>query len=452
MVSQNANKRSESRLVWARLGIISVLIGVSLFGSLRNISQYFVDVDEPGWIVCSYYYTDMLMAHDWNINKWLGSDLGREAYNGAIDPHVGEWMLGFPLVAYRAATGHSYEHQAHDREMSRTEFPKPPPEVLGVARSVAAIFGIGCFVLLFLIGDRIGGIFVGATAAGMGMANVYVHFLFMRAYMDSIMLFFFLCWLLTMLHLQSAASRKTQAGLCVLAATFAALSTSVKISILPLCLVAVAVMIAIRSNLPVRWRVSLVALFAVWSVGGVHVLDPYLWPDSIVGRAEPSVAAALTPYGFAGYDKPSYARLPWLFVSRQRVMRSQTVRFGWKSNVFWHLHKGLLRELISPFVPPRRLVIFEMPLYFTLLGAIIVRLRGKSVEAPADSKVGGLATLSIVAVVYYFIIPFSTLWPHTWPRAPSQKRSRTARWSLFLPMVPHQTARKRWMNCTSTIR
>jgi len=33
------------------------------------------------------------------------------------------------------------------------------------------------------------------------------------------------------------------------------------------------------------------------------------------------------------------------------------------------------------------------------------------VEAPADSKVGGLATLSIVAVVYYFIILFSMRTP-----------------------------------------
>jgi hypothetical protein len=91
--------RKNPRLTFIAMTAVICLISASvLFPQIQSTKFH---GDESGWIFSAYYYTDLLIRRDFDLQKWECESCGPW---GALNMHVGKWLIGIPLLtdAHRA--------------------------------------------------------------------------------------------------------------------------------------------------------------------------------------------------------------------------------------------------------------------------------------------------------------------------------------------------------------
>ncbi len=78
---------------WVRiiclLGLVSLLSGYVLLGKMKTTPFH---GDESGWISAGYYYTDLLLNHDFDWAKWRCAQCGD--WGSSLTMPLGKWMIG----------------------------------------------------------------------------------------------------------------------------------------------------------------------------------------------------------------------------------------------------------------------------------------------------------------------------------------------------------------------
>ena len=80
-------------LIFVSLSVVVFLLSGSIL--FEEIKKTGFHGDESGWISAAYYYTDLLLKHDFEWQKWQGP--AHLASWGYMNPHVGKWLMGIPL-------------------------------------------------------------------------------------------------------------------------------------------------------------------------------------------------------------------------------------------------------------------------------------------------------------------------------------------------------------------
>lgn len=243
----------------------------------ERIEKRKVHIDEPGWITSSLYYTDLLLEHDFSLDKWLGSNL--YGFSGKYYSHVGQWLMGLPLRVLYDGPGQNFFgfYAPHKSQKDNRNLGKLPPwSLLFSARYISAVFGVLNCLMVLLIGYHVGSVGVGLVAAML----VATAPLFIRhgalALTDMYYVFFLLNSCLAILLFAKSYQRR----FLVLAGIFCGLATSVKIVGLPVLVFMLLIYFVLgviqRKMKPIACLLGMV-IFLLSAFLLVYVVNPYFW-------------------------------------------------------------------------------------------------------------------------------------------------------------------------------
>ena len=246
--------------------------------------------DETGWVRAAYKSSATAWAGDTHWNAWRQPEEGPW---GAMNPQLGKWLIGFPILAYyRAAPGHEvlpYPYEwARSYQFNERHDRVPEPGALFLGRLSSALFGVGAILVMTTLSmralGRSGALLAGALAA---VTPILMHW-FGRAMTDSHYNFFMMLCLACLAAACTGAGRFRRWGWLLAAGATLGLATSVKIIapvvIVPLLLLLLSVLVA-RRRLRLRGALSAVLLVGVCSLTLVYALNPFYWP--VWGAIEP---------------------------------------------------------------------------------------------------------------------------------------------------------------------
>ena len=177
------------------IGILVILFAVGIWTlSYGVLSQHFkktyFEGDESWWISVGYYYTNLLLHGDFDVQKW---DCLECNSFGWLNPHLGKLLIGLPLVWYNGQN----IFWAYDFSISYKENEKqgrvPPQHILTIARAAATFWGAGCCMLVFVIGYFAFNIWVGLVAVCLLLFNYVFVGTVTSAMTDPHYNFFLLC-------------------------------------------------------------------------------------------------------------------------------------------------------------------------------------------------------------------------------------------------------------------
>ncbi len=257
-------------------GIFIISSAVLLVSVRRTVFYH----DESGWMASGYHYSALLLQHPFDWNEWNNSRYGPW---GSMNPQLGKWFIGFPLALYYRLSGRAPFDGIYDENRSYGENLRngniPPPELLNFSRTVSAVFGIACIVLVFIIGDMSFNSMVGALAALLVLANKPFRLAASRAMTDVHFNLFLLLFLLSLILVQ----RRNGSSLWRwLGGMFAGCACSIKITGLPICASILLVFLIYKRVLDggrARDLVRPLASFSVAALMTVYMLNPFFWPS-----------------------------------------------------------------------------------------------------------------------------------------------------------------------------
>ena len=258
---------------------VAVCVVVSIPGFIlhKNIEKTTFHGDESGWISSGFYYTNLLLKHDFILDHWRCDKCAN--FGGAKNLHVGQWLMGIPLVELYQGSGKNFFcFYSWNKALSdnKKEGRVPPDDLLFSARRVSAFFGILCCLIVFLIGYHAGNIWVGMASAIFVTTNP----LFVRcatlADTDIYYLFFLLCSSLAILFWVKFFRKR----FLILAGIFCGLATSVKIIGLPVLVFMVFICLIYETGLKrlkISEAVGQMAIFFLCAVAVVYMCNPFYW-------------------------------------------------------------------------------------------------------------------------------------------------------------------------------
>ena len=266
-----------------RLVLAAGLVAYATYDVGRRITEVPFMGDEATWILAGNYYTDLLVRGEFTHSSWVANHL---LDAGNLNPHLGKVLLGLGIRFHPSRQpGDAEYHGQFDWSKSELQNYRegrlPPEPLLLRARSTAAVFTVGCALLLFLIGTLFIHEVAGILAYVLFLSTDFIAHLLVRAMTDSFYNFFLLCGLLASYGIVRNASNKDLVAYSAWVGLAAALACSVKVIGLPV-LALFYVPLWLYVTLPC-WpgiRVFLLGpvAFGASAVVPVYVLNPFLWP------------------------------------------------------------------------------------------------------------------------------------------------------------------------------
>lgn len=324
--------------------------------------------DESGWIWSAYYYTDLLMKRDFDLQKW---ECHRCGPWGDLNMHVGKWLIGIPLAMDPQTRGRTFKHR-YDFEkplqVNVAENRLPPRDIVLRARSASAIFGVLCCVLVFAIGYVAYNAWVGFIASMLLLANEQFVRYATRAMTDIHYNFFLLALCLAVVLHSKILNKKHAVLFGLLCGVLAGLACSVKVTGIVIgssLFVSVAVLLFHRKKLNFNEIVLLFGAFALSALVVIYGLNPYLWISwkDMQGKPVIQELRMLSDDFKSGHLRFNRGReryphvynvlkFPLMFRTWSRVMDAQTEipSSRWEGHRFLSFHKRLFVEYASfPF-------------------------------------------------------------------------------------------------------
>ena len=321
--------------------------------------------DEPGWITSGYYYSELLLAADWDRTKWEGRAHGPW---GSLNPHLGKWLVGVPLTL-RDGVGEPHFSGYYDFDRSFAENVKggrmPPEDVFRTARRWSAFFGVLCCLLVFVAAWLARDPWAGALAALLLVVNPLFVRGATRAMTDVHYNLFLLGLCVAAFWLVRAEGRKRQVLAAAACGLFGGLAASVKVTgivIAAAIFLLLLLYLTLLRRTPLRGAVVPVSAFFAVALSLIYGLNPWFWPPR-PGTAAQAAQTAPPPTGRGALGAsqalkrryPQLAhlspllRFPRLFRRWDRYMQRQTVipSASWEGNRFRMLHRRLFRDYVT---------------------------------------------------------------------------------------------------------
>ncbi|MBU2103294.1 MAG: phospholipid carrier-dependent glycosyltransferase [Candidatus Omnitrophota bacterium] len=279
MIIIAANKKFYNLVLFG--GALCAILVVSSFILFTNVEKTQLHRDEPGHIVSAYYYTDLVLQLDFDVNKWEGKHLG--GFGSRLYLHLGQVLMGVPLEWYAMRHGYKFENM-YDYGVSVKENKRagkiPPQGLLMFARRTVAFFGILCCALILAIGYYSRNIWVGGLAAVFLIKNKLFIMCATRAMTDMHYNFFLLGACLLVVIFARSPRKQSFFSLSFYIGIVAGLAASVKligIAVIGLFFLLYLIYQYFLKN--AGWRNILVymAIFSVSAIVVIYLLNPYLW-------------------------------------------------------------------------------------------------------------------------------------------------------------------------------
>jgi hypothetical protein len=344
------------------LTVVLLLAGVRLFGKAKTTPFH---GDESGWISTGYYYTDLLLSHDFVWEKWECSSCGN--WGSWLTMPLGKWLIGLPLRLNPGTSNQSFFRFywfGHSRAWNEAEGNIPPQSILLPGRRASAVFGAFCCVLVFLIGFRCYNWLIGGMAVIFLLTNRLFIESATRAMTDIHYEVFLLAeCLAASLLLNSGKRSRTMlvASLCGLLAGLAGLVKESGVVLGGLVFVAVTGYKALLTKVEKRELLPYLAIFSFSATAVIYLVNPYFWPSI---KEIDTKALSLEMREFFTTARNSEARteslrqafpqlsnianvlrFPKQFVNRNDHMRNDPTFGQWEGGRFVAIHQKLLTTL-----------------------------------------------------------------------------------------------------------
>lgn len=284
------------------------------------------EIDESGYIWSSRYFAHVVLRGDvtheeWDVNYWTLTQPPMTRYI------VGAWLTAHGYDLFKM--NKPYVPTASSYEINVMKGRVPTDEVLWRARQPLALLGAGSIGLLFLLGARIGGTWVGLVTAALALSSAFIRYTLVHVWAEGPLAFFLVLSVLLATRFASATlSGRRWLHPAVGLALAVALATSVKLTgvvgIVALggWAAAVYTRVAVGRVLDRPLAGMLVAALAIVTLttAALWVLvNPFLWREPIertrlivVNRAEET---AIQQAQFPEYAVHGWAERPWLTIS-----------------------------------------------------------------------------------------------------------------------------------------
>jgi 4-amino-4-deoxy-L-arabinose transferase-like glycosyltransferase len=272
-------------------------------------------------------------------------------------------------------------------EENRNEGKIPPQPILLRARSVSAVIGTLCCLLIFAIGYYSNNLWIGSLVAILLIFNKLFIILSTQAMTDISYNFFLLCACLTSIFLLRQSRLRYILPISFLYGSIIGLASSVKITgvlVGGLYFFLVILYKKFVCDLKVKDAVKCLATFAISSLSIIYLLNPYFWPS----LKEVSIRETIQELATYSKEKPSerqereiqkentlneYPQLsnlshvlefPLMFGRWKRLLDPLKVdkSFQWGENRLITFHQTFLGESSS----------FPKESYFLILGIILL--------------------------------------------------------------------------------
>lgn len=261
---------------------VAALCAVTISSSVilyNNIGKNTFNGDETNWISTGYYYTNLLLKCDFDLNKWHGKQFGD--FGGRMYLHLGQWIIGIPLTWYSRRHGRefcSFYNFSRTFEENQRAGRVPPRDILLYARGTTAFVGVLCCIAMMAIGWYAKHAWVGCGAAVLLMKNrIFIKY-GARAMLDIHYAFFLLCSLLLITIL--VKQKKSILLVSILCGIAAGLTASVKLigmGVIGLMLLAYLIYQHSIQSVGIKKILLYIGLFSFSAVAVIYLLDPYLW-------------------------------------------------------------------------------------------------------------------------------------------------------------------------------
>ena len=264
-------------LIFIAIGALALGSGWLLFPQVETTEFH---PDEPGWISSGFYYTDLLLSHDWDRTKWDCSPC--EGW-GSLNPHLGKWLLGFPMEWLNTRRYFGFWNFDLGQEQNISNGKLPQQEVLFSARHVSVIYGIALVLGVFALGYLTANWAVGTLAAFLVLINSVFVIHTTRAMTDVPYNLFLLGGALTGLLLLRPVWRIRLWG-AVLSGGMGAFAFSVKVTGILLVSAVFAVLIMYLFTLKqitIRQVIALLLVFGIIALTIIYLFNPLFWPAHV---------------------------------------------------------------------------------------------------------------------------------------------------------------------------
>jgi 4-amino-4-deoxy-L-arabinose transferase-like glycosyltransferase len=270
--------------------IISIVlfISIALLASLtlfKNVEKTEFNRDESGWISSGYYFSNLLLEGDFEWQRWWKCLPQCGSWSSWYNPHLGQWVIGIPLKIF-TAKGEQEFNNFYIFEKSLEENKKegniPPQHILIRARSVSAVIGILCCLMIFAIGYYFNNFWIGSIAAILLIFNDLFITLSTQAMTDIPYNFFLLCACLASIFLLRQSRLRYILLISFLCGGLIGLASSVKITgflVGSLYFFLVIFYKKLICNLEVKDVIKCLATFSVSALFIIYLLNPYFWPS-----------------------------------------------------------------------------------------------------------------------------------------------------------------------------
>lgn len=409
--------RRKPRLTFVALtAAVCFISGSVLFSRIKGTEFH---GDESGWIWSAYYYTNLLLKRDFDLQKWECDPCGPW---GALNMHVGKWLIGIPLAMDPETRGRTFQRLYNfdkSLQVNVTEGRLPPRDILLRARTSSPIFGVLCCVLVFAIGYVAYNAWVGFMASILLLANEQFVRYATRAMTDIHYNFFLLALCLAVLMLSKIRNKKHAVLFGSLCGVLAGLACSVKVTGILIggsLFVGVAVLLFRRKKLYIKEIALSFGSFALSALVVIYGLNPYFWISwkDMQGKAviqELRILSDDFKSGDLRFDGAreryphvySVLKFPLMFPRWSRLMDTQTEfrSSGWGDNRFLSIHKRLFLEYAS----------FPFEWIFFMIGILLYipyfRNRYAVLTVPQNDR--SFIPLLYFLINYLFILAFMKL-------------------------------------------
>ena len=252
---------------------------------LSNVGKTRFFGDESGWISYSYQTTDLFLNGEFGPRQL--SSLW-DNY-GNLNPQLGKLLLGIPLVACSDLLLDGARYTAvfpwnrpgsYQERLARAEV--PPREILLLARSITALYGVLCVLTVFACTAMLFGVWAGLLAGALVLGSPLFVESVTRSMTDAQFNWLLVLALLVEAPALRAHPRRRDLILAALCGLVAGLASSVKltgfltIGVTHLSLLGLRVL---REKLSLRRAGENAALFAFVTLTSIYTLNPFYWPE-----------------------------------------------------------------------------------------------------------------------------------------------------------------------------
>ncbi len=312
--------------------------------------------DESGWVSSSYYYTDLLIDRDLTRARWDCHECGPW---GSMSPHLGQWLIGFPLVTDAALGDRRFAaYYAFDKSpdenvaMGRI----PPTEMLTRGRRAVAVVGVLCCLLMFAVGYSAAGPAQGLIAAALLLMDPVFLIQATRIMTDAHYNVFLLglLWLLVTAERAGLRAVMLRRPLRIATASGLIVGLAVSVKVTALFVGGATFLLAAGFALPPRTWLRSAGAFGLSAMIVLHGLNPTWWifprdlsPQlmaSEIGRLYEGVRTHTLVMESPEEQFPRLSRVgmfPLSLLRWQRLVDSQVRPQEWKGNRFVTIHKRL---------------------------------------------------------------------------------------------------------------